>query len=94
MNKNEQLIIGVDIGTQGTKTALYSISGEQLASDFVSSVLITPCVGAVEEDPDNILASVIKTVRAVMEKSGASPSEEARARSIWTPPPPRAATRW
>lgn len=77
MNKNEQLIIGVDIGTQGTKTALYSISGEQLASDFVSSVLITPCVGAVEEDPDNILASVIKTVRAVMEKSGASPSDVA-----------------
>ncbi len=70
-------IIGVDIGTQGTKAALFHEDGRILAEAFEPSRLITDSGGGVEQDPGEIYSSVITTVRTVMEKSGADPSSVA-----------------
>jgi len=67
-------LIGVDIGTQGTKAALFSDEGECLAESFRSSSLRQPKPGVVEEDPEDQFGSVCETVRACVRDSGMNPS--------------------
>ena len=57
------MIIGVDIGTQGTKAALFTASGKCLATAFQPSRLHRPKPGVVEEDADRQVASVCDTIR-------------------------------
>jgi xylulokinase len=63
-------VVGVDIGTQGTKAALYSADGTLEAESFVPSKLLRPEPGAVEEDPERQYASVLAAIRGCIEKSG------------------------
>ena len=63
-------LIGVDIGTQGTKAAIFTRDGKCLAQAFVASKLHRPCPGAVEEDPEDQFASVCKAVRQCVKSSG------------------------
>ena len=67
--------IGCDIGTQGTKTAIYAADGALLADSFEASVLLHPEPGAVTQDPEEMLGSVCRTIRAVLEKSGITPDQ-------------------
>ena len=55
-------LIGIDIGTQGTKAALFTLEGECLAQAFAPSKLHRPRPGVVEEDPEHQLDSVCRTV--------------------------------
>jgi xylulokinase len=57
------LLIGIDIGTQGTKTAVFSSDGRTVASAFHASKIRHPSAGAVEEDPEVQLASVCTTIK-------------------------------
>lgn len=68
-----ETLIGVDIGTQGTKTALFDRSGTCLAEAFYESELKRPEPGVVEEDPEQQLQSVCDGIRSCLERSGASP---------------------
>lgn len=68
---SQKLLIGVDIGTQGTKTALFDGCGTCLASAFERSRLLRPADGAVEEDPERQVASVCRTIRACLRKARA-----------------------
>jgi xylulokinase len=61
-------VIGVDIGTQGTRAAVFGLGGELLAEASEPSVLVRPAPGAVEEDPERQYASVCRSVRACLEK--------------------------
>lgn len=72
---SDNYLLGIDIGTQGTKTSLVSVEGQVIADAFESSNLIRPGKGMVQQDPDEIFASVINTIREVMMKSGVKPSE-------------------
>ena len=63
-------LIGVDIGTQGTKAALFDESGTCLAQAFEASQLLHPQPDAIEEDPEAQYASVCATVRKCIEQSG------------------------
>lgn len=56
-------LIGVDIGTQGTKAALFSEEGECLAQAFVPSQLHRPSPGVVEEDPERQVASACAAIK-------------------------------
>jgi xylulokinase len=56
-------LIGVDIGTQGTKAALFDVSGRCLAQAFEASRLRHPAPGAVEEDPERQYGAVCRTVK-------------------------------
>jgi len=66
----EKHLIGVDIGTQGTKAVLYSQSGTCLANHFKPSKLLHPQAGAVEEDPEYQLNSVCETIHTCIRESG------------------------
>ena len=63
---------GVDIGTQGTKAALFDESGTVLASAFRRSALHQPAPGTVEEDPERQVATVCQTLRACVEQAPAA----------------------
>jgi xylulokinase len=63
-------LIGVDIGTQGTKTILYNQDGHVLSSSFEASNLIRPKTGEVYQEADEIFSSVINTVKDVVTRSG------------------------
>lgn len=68
-------LLGVDIGTQGTKTALFTLDGKKIADAFEASRLISLSRGMVQQEPDEIYGSVLHTISEVMEKSGANPSD-------------------
>ena len=64
-------LVGIDIGTQGVKAALYSADGACLAEAFEPSRPHQPEPGVVEEDPNFQLASACRLIRECVEKSGA-----------------------
>ena len=70
----KNLLIGVDIGTQGTKTALFTPAGRCLAKAFEPSRLHKPQPGVVEEDPDVQVDSVCRTIRQCVRSARAEPS--------------------
>ena len=63
-------LIGVDIGTQGTKAACFDEAGRRLAQAFEPSRLRRPAPGAVEEDPDRQVSSVCRTIRRCVREAG------------------------
>ena len=65
-------LIGIDIGTQGTKVVLLSREGKRLAAAFRKSKLHQPAAGVVEEDPEFQLDTVCRGIRACMRGSHAS----------------------
>ncbi|WP_207481877.1 xylulokinase [Arenibaculum pallidiluteum] len=63
-------VIGIDIGTTGTKTGIYDREGRLAGSAFEESILRYPRPGEVEQDPDEIFDSVVRTIRAALAASG------------------------
>ncbi|MGD0137854.1 MAG: FGGY family carbohydrate kinase [Tepidisphaeraceae bacterium] len=63
-------VIGVDIGTQGTKTRLFDERGRRLGSGFIGSKLHRPQAGVVEEDPQDQLQSVRHALRSCISQAG------------------------
>ena len=68
-------LIGVDVGTQGTKTAVYRPDGTCLADSFAPSVLQHPETDSTVQDPEELLNGVCRTIRAAVEKAGIQPRE-------------------
>ena len=66
-------VIGVDIGTTGTKTGIYDRDGRLVGEAFEESILRYPRAGEVEQDPEEIFTSVVNTVREAMARSGLAP---------------------
>ncbi len=67
-------LIGMDIGTQGTKSILFDLDMNIIAEAFESSNLISPKPGVVWQEADEIYMSCVRTIREIMQKSGVSPS--------------------
>jgi len=68
-------LIGVDIGTQGTKVALVDGGdGRVAARATIPSRLIRMSGGVVKQDPAEMLQSVLDGIRQVMERAQADPS--------------------
>ena len=62
-------LVGVDVGTNGTKSAIFDSSGNLISEAFEESKLYYPELNAVEQDLDEIYASVINTIRVCVQKS-------------------------
>ena len=62
-------LIGIDIGTTGTKTILVDERGNQLASALEEYPLYTPHPKWAEQEPEDWWKATVNTVREVMEKS-------------------------
>ncbi|MBQ8396138.1 MAG: xylulokinase, partial [Oscillospiraceae bacterium] len=63
-------IIGVDIGTSGTKTVLFDEGGKVIASKTIEYPMYQPKNGYAEQDPADWANAAVNTIKAVMAISG------------------------
>ena len=70
-------LIGVDIGTSGTKTVLFDATGQVIASATEEYPLYQPQNGWAEQDPADWWGAAHRTIRAVLEQSGVNPADVA-----------------
>ncbi len=68
-------VIGVDLGTSGTKTVLFDEEGRSIASALYEYPLYQPNVGWAEQDPEDWWVATYTTIRQCIEKSGVSPDD-------------------
>ncbi len=68
-------LIGVDIGTQGTKAALFDTSLTLIATAFEPSRILSPTPGTAWQEADDLYASCANTIESLMEQTGVSPSD-------------------
>lgn len=66
----KQYLLGIDVGTTGTKTLLFSDSGEVLGHAYRSYPLHTPQPRFVEQEAEDWWRTVVETVREVCEGAG------------------------
>jgi len=66
-------VIGVDLGTQATKACICDENGTILGEAIINSNLIYPEEGAVEQDPEEMLASVLTSIKDAVQSSGVQP---------------------
>ncbi len=70
---SDKYLIGVDIGTQGTKTVIFSKEGKCVAKSIVKSKLIRTS-NSIEENPEDQFDSVCRSIGECMRKAGLHPS--------------------
>ena len=75
-------ILGIDIGTQGVKGALFNEAGACLAEHGEPSRLLHPEKDAITEDPEYQYQSVLKVIRKCIEKSGVKDTSQVAALSV------------
>lgn len=61
----EKYLLGIDVGTTGTKTILFSTERGMIAGDYMAYGLKAPQVGYSEQDARDWWRAVVKTVRTV-----------------------------
>jgi len=69
------LLLGIDIGTSGTKTCLYREDGTLAASAFADYPLLQPRSGWAEQHPEDWWEAVKSTIRAILSTDGISPDQ-------------------
>jgi xylulokinase len=62
-------LVGVDLGTMGTKAGIVDSDGHVIAEAYEESKLYYPRPGWVEQDMDEIYGSAVRTIRACLEQS-------------------------
>lgn len=68
-------LLGIDIGTSGTKTVLFNEKGEQIASALSEYPMSQPNVGWAEQDPKDWWDATVNTIRSVIFKSSIKPKD-------------------
>lgn len=68
-------LLGIDIGTSGTKTVLFDESGNTVASALGEYPLYQPHVGWAEQEPEDWWKATCETIRQVLSKSGVKAGE-------------------
>ncbi len=68
-------VLGIDLGTSGTKTVLFDQEGKAQASCTVEYPMYQPHNGWAEQDPMDWYNASVTTIRTVLEKSGVNPRD-------------------
>jgi xylulokinase len=68
-------LIGIDLGTSGTKTVLFNTDGAAISSATVEYPLYQPENGWAEQDPADWWNACIETVKDVISQSGVNPAD-------------------
>ncbi len=63
-------LLGIDIGTSGTKTILCDMNGQIAAEDVAEYPLHAPKPGWSEQEPEDWWQAVVKSTRAALAKAG------------------------
>ncbi|MFP3853603.1 MAG: FGGY-family carbohydrate kinase [Anaerolineales bacterium] len=74
---SHRFLIGVDLGTTGTKTAIFDTEGQLVAEAYEESKLYYPKPGWVEQDPDEIYRSAVRTIRSCLKEGEVDPAKVA-----------------
>jgi xylulokinase len=74
---NKKYLIGVDLGTSGTKAALYDLDGNLVAGASREVPLYYPKPGVVEQENDDFYRTAAQTVRECIQQSGIDPRQVA-----------------
>ena len=69
-----QYLLGVDLGTSGTKTVLFDELGNTVAASTIEYPLYQPKNGWAEQDPEDWYQAAIKTIKSVMTESKVNPA--------------------
>ena len=72
-DKPVNYLIGIDLGTSGTKTVLFDQNGAAIASATVEYPLYQPKNGWAEQEPSDWWQAAAATVRRVIDESGVAP---------------------
>ncbi|MCS6907633.1 MAG: FGGY family carbohydrate kinase [Anaerolineales bacterium] len=67
-------LLGVDLGTTGTKAAIFDECGTLVADAYEESKLFYPKPGWVTQDPEDIYGSATRTIRECLDKSQVDPA--------------------
>ena len=70
MSGLKRFVLGIDLGTSGTKTVLFDQDGNSVCSASEEYPLYQPQNGWAEQDPKDWQLAMIKTIRSVMQESG------------------------
>lgn len=68
-------LLGIDIGTSGTKTVLFDREGNTIASMLGEYPLYQPKIGWAEQNPEDWWNATASTIKGVIEKSGVNPDD-------------------
>ncbi|MCF0141897.1 MAG: xylulokinase [Parasporobacterium sp.] len=71
----EKYLLGIDLGTSGTKTVLFNTDGKAIASHTVEYPLYQPQNGWAEQDPDDWWRAAVETIGQVIKKAGIESSQ-------------------
>lgn len=71
----KKYLIGVDLGTSGTKSALYTVDGKLVADSTAEVKLYYPKPGIVEQETQDFYNSAAQTVKNCIKESGIDPIE-------------------
>lgn len=74
---SKQYLIGVDLGTSGTKSALYRPDGSLVALHTEEVPIYYPKPGVVEQENDDFYRTAASTVKRCIESSGIDPRDVA-----------------
>lgn len=69
------LLLGIDIGTSGTKTVLFDEQGNTVCSALEEYPMYQPNIGWAEQDPEDWWKAVYLTINKVISKSGVNPED-------------------
>ena len=70
-----EYLLGIDIGTSGTKTVLFDRDANPITAKTFEYPLYQEQNGWAEQDPADWANASFGTVKAVVEKSGVNPSD-------------------
>ena len=73
--RNLKYLLGIDLGTSGTKTVLFEETGRSVASETIEYPLYQPKNGWAEQEPEDWWNAARDTVKAVIAKSGVKPED-------------------
>ncbi|MBD3266333.1 xylulokinase [bacterium] len=68
-------LIGIDVGTSGTKTVLFDESGKAHASVTEEYPLLTPNPGWTEQNPEDWWSACVQSIKGVIQQSGINTDE-------------------
>jgi len=73
----KKYLIGIDLGTSGTKAALYQVDGKKIGEASAEVPIYYPKPGTVEQDQTDFYETAALTVRTCLESSGIDPRDVA-----------------
>lgn len=68
-------LLGIDLGTSGTRTVLFNLSGEVILAKSAEYPLYQPNNGWAEQDPKDWWDAAVATIGYVVRESGVNPSD-------------------